>query len=123
MNTLKRLWVNDLQLHRELTLNFENKQLVGYQFKPTWLNHYTPEIVNSIVSDLIKEEMITFFDDVPKMSVNVEIQTIDDTEELHIETYHMDDIESDSLFDRDKDVTKPLHEYLGIENVICDSDF
>ena len=75
MNTLRQVWDNGNQLHEDLGLVFDNKVLVSYKVVPE-LPHYTKEVVEGIVFDLLTREMITFFDDVPQMKVNVPIWEI-----------------------------------------------
>jgi hypothetical protein len=122
MNTLNTLLRNGYRLHDELELKFTNKELVSYKVEPTGMEHiYTREVVESLVKDLIQKEMITFWDDVPNMSVSVPIQEIgmdseegNEEEPLFIETFHHnDDDEDDWLHDRGCDVPMLLHKFLG----------
>jgi hypothetical protein len=122
MNTLNTLLRNGYRLHDELELKFSNKELVSYKVEPTGMEHiYTREVVESLIQDLIKKEMITFWDDVPNMSVSVPIQEIgmdseegNEEEPLFIETFHHnDDDEDDWLHDRGHDVPMLLHKFLG----------
>jgi hypothetical protein len=130
MNTLKKIWSENLRLHIDLDLTFKKEELVDYKVTPN-LKHYTPEVVNGIVSDLIEKKMITFFDDVPKMLVSVPIQDIGQSGEkggddflMFIETFHHDlSNEHNDLFDRDCDVPIPLHKFMEIENEILVTDF
>ena len=95
-NTLKNIWDNGNQLHEDLGLEFDNKVLISYKVTPE-LPHYTKDVVSSIVNDLIRENKITFFDDVPKMKVHVPIQEIgigseegNEQNPIYIETFHYD---------------------------------
>lgn len=129
MSTLKKLWNEDFQLHTDLDLTFEKEKLVEYKVTPD-LKHYTPEVVNGIVGDLIEKKMITFFDDVSKMSVSVPIQDIGQSGKkggdnfiMFIETFHHDLSNKDNdLFHRDCDIPIPLHKFMGIENEILVTD-
>ena len=128
-NTLREIWDNGKQLHEDLYLEFDNKVLVSYKVHPE-LPHYTEEVVKSIVHELIEREMITFFDDVPQMKVNVPIWEIgvgseegNEMNPYYIETFHyyMDDemLESDG---KECDVPRPLHHYLGFERELNHTD-
>ena len=128
-NTLRQIWDNGLQLHEDLGLVFDNKVLVSYKVQPE-LPHYTEEVVKSIVDELVQREMITFFDDVPQMKVNVPIWEIgvgseegNEMNPYYIETFHyyMDDemLESDG---KECDVPRPLHHYLGFERELNHTD-
>ena len=132
MNTLRKIWNNGNRLHDDLELTFSNKKLVSYKVEPTGMNHiYTREVVESLIQDLIKKEMITFWDDVPNMSVSVPIQEIgmdseegNEEEPLFIETFHHnEDNEDDWLHDRDCDVPCPLHKFLGFSREINHTSF
>ena len=132
MNTLRKIWNNGNRLHDDLELTFSNKKLVSYKVEPTGMNHiYTREVVESLIQDLIKKEMITFWDDVPNMSVSVPIQEIgmdseegNEEEPLFIETFHHnEDNENDWLHDRDCDVPCPLHKFLGFSREINHTSF
>jgi hypothetical protein len=120
------------RLHIDLELKFSNKTLISYEVTPTELEEvYTREIVESLVQDLIKRKMITFFDDVPNMSVSVPIQEIgydseegNEQEPLFIETFHHDDDNEDNwLHDRDCNVPMLLHKFMGMEREINHTDF
>jgi hypothetical protein len=122
MNTLRKIWDNGNSLHDELELTFSNKTLVSFEVKPTGMEHiYTREVVESLIQDLVSKKMITFFDDVPNMSVSVPIQEIgmdseegNEEEPLFIETFHHDEDDEDNwLHDRDCDVPVLLHKFLG----------
>lgn len=124
MNTLRTLWENGHRLHDELELTFSNKTLVSFEVKPTGMEHiYTREVVESLIQDLISKKMITFFDDVPNMSVSVPIQEIgmdseegNEEEPLFIETFHHDEDDEDNwLHDRGCDVPVLLHKFLGFK--------
>jgi hypothetical protein len=132
MNTLRKIWENGLQLHEELYLTFKNRELVDYRVEPKGVeNHYTKEVVNGLVDDLIENRMITFFLDVTNLSVDVPIWEIgvqssegNESEPLYIETFHRDlDNEDNDLHERGYDVPKPLHEFLGLEREISLTDF
>ena len=104
MNTLRKIWNNGNRLHDELELKFSNKTLVSFEVKPTGMEHiYTREVVESLIQDLVSKKMITFFDDVPNMSVSVPIQEIgmdseegNEEEPLFIETFHHDEDDEDT---------------------------
>jgi len=124
MNTLRTLWENGHRLHDELELTFSNKTLVSFEVKPTGMEHiYTREVVESLIQDLVSKKMITFFDDVPNMSVSVPIQEIgmdseegNEEEPLFIETFHHDEDDEDNwLHDRGCDVPVLLHKFLGFK--------
>ena len=132
MNTLRKIWDNGNRLHDELELKFTNKKLVSFEVKPTGLEHiYTREVVEDLIQDLISKKMITFFDDVPNMSVSVPIQEIgmdseegNEEEPLFIETFHHnEDNEDDWLHDRGYDVPCPLHKFLGFRREINHTSF
>jgi hypothetical protein len=127
-NTLKNIWDNHNQLHEELYLEFNNKELVSFRVEPKEVHEiYTKEVVTDIVNDLIDRHKITFFDDVPQMKVHVPIWEIgvpseqgNDENPYYIETFHYD-MDDNSLQDgRDEqcDYPEPLHEYLWVENEI-----
>ena len=127
-NTLRKIWNNGYRLHNDLDLVFKNKTLVSYKVEPEF-KHYTQEVVEGIVKDLIDRKMITFFDDIPNMSVSVPIQEIgisseegNEQEPLFIETFHHNDDEED-IIDRDCDVPVLLHKYLGFERELNSTDF
>jgi hypothetical protein len=131
MNTLRKIWDGGTQIHDELNLKFKNKELVSWEVKPSRLEDvYTREVVEGLVKDLIKKEMITFFDDVPNMSVSVPIWEIgveseegNDSEPLFIETFHTnDDDDEDWLHDRGYDVPVPLHKFLGLPRELNHTD-
>jgi len=128
-NTLRTIWDNGNQLHEDLGLVFDNKVLVSYKVVPE-LPHYTKEVVLSIINDLVERDMITFFDDVPQMKVNVPIWEIgipseegNQQDPYYIETFHyyMDDemLECDG---KSCDVPRPLHYYLGFERELNHTD-
>jgi hypothetical protein len=128
-NTLREIWDNGKQLHEDLYLEFDNKVLVTYRVVPE-LPHYTEEVVKNIINELVEREMITFFDDVPQMKVNVPIWEIgvgseegNEMNPYYIETfhYHMDDemLEGDG---KECDVPRPLHHYLGFERELNHTD-
>ncbi len=128
-NTLRQVWDNGNQLHEDLYLEFDNKVLVSYKVQPE-LPHYTKEVVLSIVNDLVQREMITFFDDVPQMKVNVPIWEIgvpseegNEMNPYYIETFHYD-MEDEMLEGDGKecDVPRPLHHYLGFERELNHTD-
>jgi hypothetical protein len=129
MNTLRQIWDNGLQLHHELYLTFENQVLIDFQVDPIRVvNHYTKEVVNGLVNDLIENGMITFFDDVPQMSVHVPIHeigipSVEGNDPLYIETFHYD-MDDNSLEGDGKicDVPCPLHIFLGFEMELNDTD-
>ncbi len=132
MSTLNKIWSMGKRLHIDLELKFSNKTLISYEVTPTELEEvYTREIVESLVQDLIKRKMITFFDDVPNMSVSVPIQEIgydseegNEQEPLFIETFHHDDDNEDNwLHDRDCNVPMLLHKFMGMEREINHTDF
>ena len=52
-NTLRTVWENGNQLHENLYLEFDNKELVSYKVTPE-LPHYTDEIVKGIVFNLVE---------------------------------------------------------------------
>ena len=129
INTLRQVWDNGLQIHEDLYLEFDNKVLVSYKVQPE-LPHYTKEVVLSIVNDLVQREMITFFDDVPQMKVNVPIWEIgvpseegNEMNPYYIETFHYD-MEDEMLEGDGKecDVPRPLHHYLGFERELNHTD-
>ena len=129
MNTLRQVWDNGNQLHEDLGLVFDNKVLVSYKVVPE-LPHYTKEVVEGIVFDLLTREMITFFDDVPQMKVNVPIWEIgvgseegNEMNPYYIETFHYDmDDEQLEGYGKECDVPRPLHEYLGFERELNHTD-
>jgi hypothetical protein len=132
MNTLRTLWENGYRLHDDLELTFSNKKLVSYKVEPTGMDHiYTREVVESLIQDLIKKEMITFWDDVPNMSVSVPIQEIgmdseegNEEEPLFIETFHHDEDDEDNwLHDRGHDVPMLLHKFLGFKREVNHTSF
>jgi hypothetical protein len=132
MNTLKTLWDKGLQIHQELELYFQNKTLVRYEVKPERIQEtYTREVVESLFQDLVKKKMITFWDDVPNMSVSVPIQEIgmdseegNEMEPLFIETFHHDEDNEDNwLHDRDCDVPMLLHKFMGMKKELNHTDF
>ena len=130
MNTLRKIWDNGFRLHWDLDLVFSNKTLVSYKVEPETFNHYTREVVEGIVKDLIEKEMITFWDDVPNMSVSVPIQEIgmnseegNEQEPLFIETFHFDLDKDDMLHDRDSDVPMELHKFMGLPRELNVTDF
>lgn len=129
MNTLRKIWNEGNQLHQDLGLLFENKVLVSFKVVPE-LPHYTREVVLSIVDDLVQREMITFFEDVPQMKVNVPIWEIgipseegNEMNPYYIETfhYHIDD-EMLEMEGKCCDVPRPLHMYLGFERELNHTD-
>jgi hypothetical protein len=129
MNTLRMVWDNGNQLHEDLGLVFDNKVLVSYKVVPE-LPHYTKEVVEGIVFDLLSREMITFFDDVPQMKVNVPIWEIgvgseegNEMNPYYIETFHYD-MNDEQLEGYGKccDVPRPLHHYLGFERELNHTD-
>jgi hypothetical protein len=128
-NTLKNIWDNGNQLHEDLGLEFDNKVLISYKVTPE-LPHYTKDVVSSIVNDLIRENKITFFDDVPKMKVHVPIQEIgigseegNEQNPIYIETFHYDmDDEPLEGMGKECDVPTPLHSYLGLERELNHTD-
>jgi hypothetical protein len=74
----------------------------------------------NLIQNLIEKEMITFFDDVPNMVVNVNIGEIGlDGGGLCIETFHYK-VEGEDIveLDRDCDVPMSLNYFFGIENEI-----
>lgn len=96
-------------LYNDLDLIFENKKLVRYEVDN---DEYTIEVMNDLVDVLVKLKMVTFFDDVPNMRVNVPIQPIDETDELHIETFHYNlDNEDDWLHERGVDSPMKLVDF------------
>jgi hypothetical protein len=129
-NTLKfEVWEKGNQLHQEMYLEFNNKELVSYEVRPE-LPHYTEEVVKGIVTDLIDQQMITFYDDVPQMKVHVPIWEIgvpseegNEMNPYYIETfhYHMDDV-SLQEDDKDSDCVVPLHKYLWLERELNHTD-
>jgi hypothetical protein len=132
MNTLKTLWDKGLQIHQELELYFQNKTLVRYEVKPERIQEtYTREVVESLIQDLRKKKMITFWEDVPNMSVSVPIQEIgvdseegNEMEPLFIETFHHDEDNEDNwLHDRDCDVPMLLHKFMGMKKELNHTDF
>ena len=132
MNTLRKIWDGGTQIHQELELYFQNKTLVRYEVKPERIKEtYTREVVEGLIQDLIKKKMITFFDDVPNMSVSVPIWEIgveseegNDSEPLFIETFHTnDDNDEDWLHDRGCDVPMLLHKFMGMKRELNHTDF
>ena len=132
MNTLRKIWDGGTQIHQELELYFQNKTLVRYEVKPERIKEtYTREVVEGLIQDLIKKKMITFFDDVPNMSVSVPIWEIgveseegNDSEPLFIETFHTnDDNDEDWLHDRGCDVPMLLHKFMGMKKELNHTDF
>lgn len=132
MNTLRTLWDNGKQIHDDLYLQFDNKKLVTWVVKPERVQEtYTQEVVESIVDDLVRCEMITFFDDVPQMKVNVPIWEIgvpseegNEQDPYYIETFHYDmDDEQLEGYGKCCDVPRPLHMYLGFERELNHTDF
>ena len=128
-NTLRMIWDNGNQLHEDLYLEFDNKVLVSYKVVPE-LPHYTKEVVEGIVFDLLLREMITFFDDVPQMKVHVPIQEIgvpseegNEQNPMYIETFHydMDDEPLEGL-GKECDVPCPLHTFLWMERELNHTD-
>jgi hypothetical protein len=74
--------------------------------------------------------MITFWDDVPNMSVSVPIQEIgmdseegNEEEPLFIETFHYDEDVDDTLHDRGYDVPMLLHKFMGLSRELNHTDF
>ena len=129
MTTLNKIWEKGLRLHDELELKFSNRELVSFEVTPKF-DHYTREVVESLIQDLIKKKMITFWEDVPNMSVSVPIQEIgydseegNDSEPLFIETFHHDDDDEDNwLHDRGCDVPMLLHKFMGWKREINHTD-
>lgn len=131
MNTLRTLWDKGLQIHEDLELLFHHKKLVRYEVKPERVSGtYTREVVEGIVKDLIDKGMITFWNDVPFMSVSVPIQEIgvesqegNDSEPLFIETFHHDEENDDNwLHDRGQDVPMLLHKFMGLPRELNHTD-
>jgi hypothetical protein len=131
MNTLRKIWSSGTQIHQELELKFHNKELVSWEVKPERIKEvYTREVVEGLVQDLIDKGMITFWDDVPNMSVSVPIQEIgmdseegNEQEPLFIETFHYDEDLDDTLHFRDCNVPMLLHKFLGLPREINHTDF
>jgi len=128
-NTLRTVWENGNQLHENLYLEFDNKELVSYKVTPE-LPHYTDEIVKGIVFNLVEREMITFFDDVPQMKVHVPIQEIgvgseegNEMNPYYIETFHYD-MDDEPLEGLGKvcDVPCPLHKFLWMEKELNNTE-
>jgi len=124
-NTLGKMWIKFLRPFETLTLEFENKELKGYGTSPE-METFNRDVVVKVIGDLIEQKMITFFDDIPKMTIIVEIHDIPsiseykgvDPEMVYIETFHYND-ENDEMIDRDDcDVPKPLHEFMGISTPV-----
>ena len=130
MSTLNKIWSMGKRLHVDLELKFSNKELVSFEVTPKF-DHYTREVVEGLVQDLIDKGMITFWDDVPNMSVSVPIQEIgmdseegNEEEPLFIETFHHDDDNEDNwLHDRGQDVPMLLHKFMGWKREINHTDF
>ena len=130
MTTLNNIWSKGLRLHDELELLFHHKRLVRYEVTPK-LDHYTREVVEGLIKDLVEKEMLTFWTDVPNMSVSVPIQEIgveseegNDSEPLFIETFHHDEDNEDNwLHDRGGDVPMLLHKFLGLPRELNHTDF
>jgi hypothetical protein len=131
MNTLRKLWDDGKQIHEDLNLRFENQKLISWEVEPKRIQEtYTREVVESLVKDLIQKEMITFWDDVPNMSVSVPIQEIgmdseegNEEEPLFIETFHYDEDVDDTLHDRGYDVPMLLHKFMGLSRELNHTDF
>jgi hypothetical protein len=128
-NNLRTIWDNGNQLHEDLGLIFDNKVLVSYKVVPE-LPHYTEEVVKSIVEELVQREMITFFEDIPQMKVNVPIWEIgvpseegNEMNPYYIETFHYDmNDEQLESYGKCCDVPRPLHHYLGFERELNHTD-
>ena len=132
MNVLTKMWMGFKIPHRDLVLTFKNNELVNYVVNETRVKEYTPEFVQELVQELVKQGMVTFFDDVPNMEVGVPIHTIgitddddDDDEIVYIETFHrnLDNLDDDFGFERNVNIPKPLHEFMGLPKPIKDSDY
>jgi hypothetical protein len=131
MNTLRKLWDGGKQIHEDLYLRFENRELVSWEVRPSRLEDlYTREVVEGIVSDLRKRKMITFWDDIPKLTVSVPIWDIGvESEEgneespLFIETFHYHGVDEDEDIWRDDcNVPVPLHKFMGFRRELNMSD-
>jgi hypothetical protein len=131
MNTLRKIWDSGLQIHQELYLTFENKNLVKWEVRPERVNDtYTREVVESLVKDLRKRKMITFWDDVPNLDVSVPIWEIgceseegNDDEPYYIETFHHDRDVDDEVWRDDCNVPVPLHKFMGFRKELNVTDF
>lgn len=132
MNVLTKMWLGFKVPHRDLVLTFKGKELVNYRVNENGRKDYTPEFVQELVQELIKQGMITFFDDIPNMEVGVPIHGIgivdkDDPKDeiMYIETFHrnLDDLDDDFGFDRNVNVPKRLDVFMGLSKPIKDSDF
>ena len=137
MNTLGKLWVRGFRPFEGLELHFEEKKLKSFEHLPK-METMTDEVIKGVVEDLISQKMITFFDDIPLMTVFVEIHDIPSISEfrglnnelVYIETIHYQETgvvpfvsEDVEKIDRnDCDVPKPLHEFMGLSEPIMLSD-
>lgn len=130
MNILRKLWDKGLELHDELDLVFENGKLISYEVKPERVKEtYTREVVETLIEDLRELKMITFWDNVPKLSVSVPIWEIgvksvegNDEEPFFIETFHYDE-NDESIWDDDCNVPVPLHDFLELDYEVNRSHF
>jgi hypothetical protein len=131
MNTLRKLWDNGKQIHEELNLHFENKKLISWEVEPKRVQEtYTREVVESLVQDLIKRKMITFWNDIPKLWVSVPIWDIGVQSEeggenpYFIETFHYNgDNEDEDIWRDDCNVPVPLHKFMGFRKELNCTDF
>jgi hypothetical protein len=121
-NILKNEWLKGNIVPCEYMFKFKNKHLDMFN-----VNYNTYEdngiifkLCLNLIQNLIEKEMITFFDDVPNMVVNVNIDDIGlDGGGLCIETFHYK-VEGEDIveLDRDCDVPMLLNYFFGIENEI-----
>jgi hypothetical protein len=122
-NILKNEWLKGNIVPCEYMFKFKNKHLVMFN-----VNYNTYEdngiifkLCLNLIQNLIEKEMITFFDDVPNMVVNVNIDDIGlDGGGLCIETFHYK-VEGEDIveLDRDCDVPMSLNYFFGIEDQKC----
>ena len=93
----------------EMYLTFKDGRLVSYK---TDNDEWFGDVIDDLVTVLKKLEMITFWDDVPEMTVSVPIWNIDDTDDLYIETFHINDNdETEDLHERGCNVPMKLDDF------------
>ena len=125
-NILKDEWLKGNIVPREFMFRFNNKRLVMYNIN---YDRYNDNkiifgLCVNLVDNLIEKGMITFFDDIPDMVVNVSIDDIGicDGEYgvLYIETFHnkVECGDTVSLHEYGYDTPMELSDFFGIETKI-----
>jgi hypothetical protein len=124
-NILKDEWLKGNIVPREFMFRFNNKRLVMYNIN---YDRYNDNkiifgLCVNLVNNLIEKGMITFFDDIPDMVVDVSIHDIGlDGGELCIETFHykVECEDTVSLHELGCNSPMELSDFFGIENKIYD---